>query len=270
MSRESVGAQLKQARLARALNVKHVTQVTKIQPWVLEALENDTLHTTMSPVYLKGFLTSYAKFLGLDPSPLAAQLFPPASVTVPEASSAVASSSSEPSTAFAAWPVRLEVPWSLIRRLGTVAIGVVGVAILVRVNPLRWFSTSALRQEASLSVLKDPLMKPHHRQDLAIPLKQSLDLKIVARRPTWISVQGDGRLLAQEELAAGSQESWKAKRAFEVIVAKPFHVDVLLNGQSISPLLLAHQGRVLITHRTISPLLAPPTATAQAPADAAQ
>lgn len=266
MNDHSVGAQLKQARLARALSLKQVTQTTKIQPWVLEALESDTLQSTMSPVYLKGFVTSYARFLGLDPAALAAQLLPaPAEVvskTAAEASSAVPSWPS-------VWPIHVEIPWLLLQRLGTVGIGAAVLVVLIKVHPLRWFAaTSTPRQEASFAIARDPL-RPH-RQDVVIPLKQSLELKVVARRPTWISVQGDGRLLAQQELIAGSQESWKAKHAFEVIVAKPFHVDILLNGQSISPLLLAHQGRLLITRRAISALPTPPTATAQAPTDAAE
>lgn len=265
MNDHSVGAQLKQARLARALSLKQVTQATKIQPWVLEALENDTLQSTMSPVYLKGFLRSYARFLGLDPASLSAQLLPiPAEVVSETATEASSSTPSWPSV----WPIHLEIPWLLLRRLGTVGIGMVALVVFIKVNPLRWFATSAPRQEASFAIAKDPI-RPH-RQDVVIPLKQSLELKVVARRPTWISVQGDSRLLAQQELVAGSQESWKAKRVFEVIVARPFHVDILLNGQSISPLLLAHQGRLLITRRAISALPTPPTATAQAPTDAAE
>lgn len=70
----SIGAQLKKIRLAKQLKFADVTRDTRIQAWVLEALEADQLHLQMSIVYSKGFLSSYAKFLGLDPAPLLAEL----------------------------------------------------------------------------------------------------------------------------------------------------------------------------------------------------
>ncbi len=80
MTSTSVGEQLKQARTALQLSVKQVSQTTKIQGWVLEALEADQLHTTMSAVYVRGFVATYAKLVRLDPQPLFAQLYPPALV----------------------------------------------------------------------------------------------------------------------------------------------------------------------------------------------
>ena len=70
----TVGQQLHQARTARKLSFGDVTATTKIQPWVLEALEADRLTELMSPVYVKGFLGSYAKFLKMEPAPLLAEL----------------------------------------------------------------------------------------------------------------------------------------------------------------------------------------------------
>lgn len=69
----TVGTQLRQAREQRKLAIADVTQRTKIQPWVLEALESDRLQESMSLIYLKGFLTTYARFLHLDGAMLVEQ-----------------------------------------------------------------------------------------------------------------------------------------------------------------------------------------------------
>lgn len=241
MPEHSVGAQFKQARAELRLALKDVAQATKIQPWVLEALEQDALHKTMSPVYVKGFIATYAKCLRLDPEPLVRQLYQPLE------SEPVAAASAEP-----AMRRPVDIPWYLFRRVGTVAVGLIVLVVMVRAKPLRTLSISAPRREASVTVTTEP--KALQAESLTIPLNQSLELKAIARRPTWISVESDGRLLTQRELVAGAQETWKAKRQFKLVVAKPFHVDVLLNGHSISPLLLAHRGRVLIQHRSISAL----------------
>ena len=52
----------------------------------------------------------------------------------------------------------------------------------------------------------------------------------------------------------GDEESWTAFKQLELIVAKPSQVDLELNGESISPLAIAHHGRLLITPRGVSQL----------------
>ena len=70
----TVGAQLQEARKAKKFSVADVTAATKIQPWVVEAIEADRLQQAMSPIYVKGFINSYAKFLQLNPAEMLAQL----------------------------------------------------------------------------------------------------------------------------------------------------------------------------------------------------
>lgn len=82
MTQMTVGQQLQRTRTERKLSFNDVTAATKIQSWVLEALESDRLPELMSPVYVKGFLSTYARFLKLDPVPLVAGLRWPA---LPEA-----------------------------------------------------------------------------------------------------------------------------------------------------------------------------------------
>ena len=70
----NIGETLQQARRARKLSLADVTRETKIQPWVLEALEANEVPERLSPVYVKGFLTTYARFLHLAPELLVTQL----------------------------------------------------------------------------------------------------------------------------------------------------------------------------------------------------
>lgn len=239
----SVGEQLAHAREELQLSLKDVSESTKIQPWVLEALEADRLQTIMSPIYVKGFLSTYAKFLRLDSDPLIAQLFPEPQLAASEPPIA-------PAPEMIPWS--LELAWPVIRRIAAVTVGLAGIVALIIANPLRWISTKAPRQEASLSVAT-PKSFPSETL-LSMQPTQPLELAILTRWPTWVSVKADGRLIAQHQLAAGSQETWKARRRFELIIAKPSQVEVLLNGQSISPQALAHHGRLSITHQSIRPL----------------
>jgi cytoskeletal protein RodZ len=252
---QSAGEQLKQARLALHVSVKDITQATKIQPWVLEALEANRLHLSMSLVYVKGFLATYAKFLRLDPDTLMAQLFPdrpdeheagtPERPPLKRSESFAERALTLLNTLAPAWP--------LVRRVGMVAIGIASLVVLIKVNPFRFLPmTSTHHHEASLSVTTRQATPSE--TVLALQPSHPLELVIRARRTTWVSVKADGRLLAQQQLVAGSQETWKARRQLQVIVSTPAQVEVWLNGQSISPLAMAHAGRLDITHQRIKPL----------------
>ena len=77
----SVGQRLRQAREAKGLSLEQVSRVTKIHLNVLTAIEADRAARTISPVYLKGFLKTYARYLGEDDTALLASV--PSSESVP-------------------------------------------------------------------------------------------------------------------------------------------------------------------------------------------
>lgn len=64
---ESLGKYLKQERELRNLSLKEVAKSTKIREQFLKAIEEDRYDLLPSIVYVKGYLTLYAKYLGLDP-----------------------------------------------------------------------------------------------------------------------------------------------------------------------------------------------------------
>jgi cytoskeleton protein RodZ len=63
----SVGELLRSTREAKKLSLTDVHQDTKMTIPVLKALEQDDFSPFESEIYLKSFLKSYAKYLGMDP-----------------------------------------------------------------------------------------------------------------------------------------------------------------------------------------------------------
>ena len=251
----SVGTQLQQARRERKLSLGEVTQHTKIQPWVLEALEADRLHEMMSPVYVKGFLSTYARFLRLEPEPLLAQL-PWPKPEFEEQESLAAPAPKIPSAI--TLPRLPRIPLPLLRRLGVVAAAAAAVMALVAVNPLRWLpkiTLPAMRAPklASVTPVKETA-KPPPLATVSVAPANALELGITAHSTTWIQVRADGKLLTQQRLLRGANERWMAKKSLELIIAKPSQVELTLNGQSISPFAIAHGGRLRITHQGVSHL----------------
>ncbi len=64
---EMSGPGLRRVREARGLSLRHISNVTKIGIRFLEYLEEDRHALLPPPVYLRGFLSEYARLVGLDP-----------------------------------------------------------------------------------------------------------------------------------------------------------------------------------------------------------
>ncbi|MBI4597216.1 MAG: DUF4115 domain-containing protein [Candidatus Omnitrophica bacterium] len=249
----SVGEQLRQAREQLKRSHSDVTKDTKIQPWVLEAIEEDRLPQLMSPIYVKGFLTSYARYLHLEPEPLLA------GVTWPTPEPGIQQTLPPPAAVVTvSWRELWSVP--LVRHVATAAALSAAVLLVVAaIRPARrWMARLPMpsigaAKTASLTS-GDRIPKLPELPTLTLLATQPLELHMTALRTTWITVRADGKLLAQQRLLRGAKEQWSARKELELIIAQPADVEVTLNGQSISPFALAHRGRLLITHRGVTQL----------------
>lgn len=65
-----IGSQLRRAREAMGLSLEDVQQKTKIHAEYLQALEKDQFDSLPSPFYVRAFLRTYARCLGMDPQSL--------------------------------------------------------------------------------------------------------------------------------------------------------------------------------------------------------
>ncbi len=63
----SLGEQLKLARESKGISLEYVADTLKISKKYLEALEENSFNVFPAQIYVRGFLSNYAKFLSLDP-----------------------------------------------------------------------------------------------------------------------------------------------------------------------------------------------------------
>src|ERR1700733_9064916 len=63
----SLGERLRVAREARGLSLSEVSEQIRIRTVYLAAIEEENWSAIGAPVYVRGFLRTYARFLGLDP-----------------------------------------------------------------------------------------------------------------------------------------------------------------------------------------------------------
>jgi len=63
---ETLGKYLRQQRESKKISLREVAKSTKVREHILEAIEGDQYHLLPPNTYVKGFLLSYAKYLGLN------------------------------------------------------------------------------------------------------------------------------------------------------------------------------------------------------------
>ncbi|HZD59614.1 MAG TPA: RodZ domain-containing protein [Anaerolineae bacterium] len=73
MQTEAIGEVLAEARRELGKSIKEVELGTKIRSRYIEALERDDFESLPGDIYAKGFIKTYAIYLGLDPRPLIQQ-----------------------------------------------------------------------------------------------------------------------------------------------------------------------------------------------------
>jgi cytoskeleton protein RodZ len=64
---ETIGKYLKRERELRNISLKEISTATKIRESLLKAIEEDRHDLLPTPVFVKGFLIAYGKYIGLDP-----------------------------------------------------------------------------------------------------------------------------------------------------------------------------------------------------------
>ncbi len=68
------GAELRSLREQMGVELADIAKVTKISPGTIKLLESENWALLPAPVYVRGFLTAYAKYLRLDPKRVAADM----------------------------------------------------------------------------------------------------------------------------------------------------------------------------------------------------
>jgi transcriptional regulator with XRE-family HTH domain len=139
-----VGRALREAREARELTYEDVERETRIGRRYVEAIEAEDHDALPAPVYARGFVRSYARFLGLDGEALSALFFPPpADPVVAEA----------PASAIYAEPQRVRRPFRQTARGWAVGAGLAclfGLAIALGVPALTGSDDEGTPAEANI------------------------------------------------------------------------------------------------------------------------
>ena len=235
-----IGSSLREARERQKLELSRIEHDTHIRAKFLRALEDEQFDRLPAPAYARGFLRTYADYLGLD-----AQRF------VDEYNAHFAPAE-EPQ---AAVPVRIRRPGRLRRRL------LVVVPVALSLGLVAWgFSLGGSHHHRAafrpplphtrVSTTTPPATTPPPAPSTATQKPVRAQIALVATRgPCWLSVRlgsETGRLLYERTLEHGQTVGFSGPRLW-IRIGAPWNLDATLDGQRVQ--LPSSTGNVVATPR---------------------
>lgn len=227
---ESTGVKLKKIRLEKGITLDEVHKKTKIHLDILKAIEEDSF-ISLSPVYKKGFLKIYCKFLGVDPKDFIPDYQEPLVKIGP-----VSNIQTKPLSLLKRIPLRLVYLKSVYTKKIVFIVVLIIILVMGLFNIGKFIST----HKTKLSVAK---IESKAKTAAETKTPAIIKLSILAREDCWIQLKTDGRIVFQRILKKGRVESWQAKDKIEFSLGNAGGVDLEVNGKFISK--LGRRGQVL-------------------------
>jgi len=213
-----IGNSLREARLRQGLDFPEIEQGTKIRGKYLRALEDEQFDVLPAQTYVKGFLRSYAEYLGLD-GQLYVDEFNSRFVVGEEEPQSRPRRSAPPSRG-----VQVQSRVVLLTLLGIVSVTALVIVAWTRgepqtVTPVGLGTTKAATQ-------KTPVV-PAAAKSVRLLVKAS-------RGSCWLQVHktsATGPILFQGTLDQGQQQLFTAKKLW-ITLDRPENLVTVLNGRT--------------------------------------
>ena len=262
---ESPGTRLKRLRLEKGISLEEVHKKTKVHLNILKAIEEDNL-INFSPVYLKGFLKIYCRFLGVDPHDYIPEYKEPeykAVLTDKLKEDAAKQVSFFQITANAIGRLkpyiknlkRKNIIVTLVVILGIIFFFKLGKIVSTKgesskkiTRPATAIKASDKRTKTAKASQRDSATTKVVSSPSTITIPQDkpvtvIKLGIRAKEDCWIQLKADGRMIFQNILKKGRYESWQADQRIEFSLGNAGVVDLEVNGKLVSN--LGRRGQVI-------------------------
>lgn len=242
----SFGEELRREREIRGISLKEIADATKVSKRFLEAIERNDHKTLPAPVFTRGFVREYARYLGLsaddivnrynyaaagdlnvEKSPHLDRLTPPPP---------------DPHPRTPAPKKGIPPPYARIDR--NIFVLVVIAAALAAVS---WWAIRQRRaaDDVAREEVVAPTMAPARPAATPTPPAPSDDelrLRIEVSERSWVRLEADGQTTLNAELEQGYANTFKAKDNFSLTVGNAAGVSLTLNDAKVPP--LGKQGKV--------------------------
>jgi cytoskeletal protein RodZ len=220
---ENLGERFRAAREARGLLLSDAGEQVRIRSVYLAAIEEENWKAIGAPVYVRGFLRTYARFLGLDPEEAVAAF----NRTQPEPPASSAPAGREPDRGSAPWRSSL-VLWIA----GTIAVLLVAFVVYNELTMNR--REVAVEASASPTPALAASTAPGAPRPVATPapgLGGANSLAVTLSAPSWLRVTVDGNVSMEGTFPAGTSKTFHGKSAL-VRIGNAGGVEIYIDGKA--------------------------------------
>jgi cytoskeletal protein RodZ len=249
----ALGEEFRSAREARSLSLSDVAERLHIRSVYLAAIEEEDWHVIGAPVYVRGFMRTYARFLGLDPEAAVARFSAsvpagtPAATAPPRATATTAEKRSaeraSPSLAavlsivvavlvvafvgYEFYQYRSGTPAAPVADASAAPGAVAGAPVPADPGSAAPAGTGEQNSLAAIPPVASPLptAAPAAKRGLALNVTET----------SWLRVTVDGRVVLEGTLPSGAAKSFSGKVA-DVRVGNAGGVRIAVNGKPLGPL----------------------------------
>jgi len=229
-----IGEIFKATRLKLGLSLTDVENETKIRSKYLEAIEEENFELIPGRVYLKGFIRTYAKYLGIDDNEEIVRFLEDFRAPTYEI---------EKEGAFQ----QKSDPKGIPRKYITVILGIVAILVLLGVQN---FYEKFLKQEVVAppvdsgspivnppsSLTPEPVVTPENE----LPQKKQLIIEIMdltsAKEACWVRVHVDDNLAFEGTLYQGEQKSFEAQEKIKIKLGNAGAAKLILGENDLGTL----------------------------------
>jgi cytoskeletal protein RodZ len=232
-----LGDEFRAAREARHLSLSDVSEQIHIRSVYLQSIENEEWSVIAAPVYVRGFVRTYARFLGLDPEHAVAEF----NASIGE----LAARPHEPVPLGTIDRDRRPSPWLFIAGIAAL--------ILVAFVGYRFFEfqqdggraetvadATGTPQASPATEASSPPTAPPRVKPVAVPTAKTIELSVTA--PSWLLVKVDGAQVLQGIMPPGTHKSFHGSQAF-VRAGNAGGVFLKVNGKDLGA--MGHSGAVI-------------------------
>jgi cytoskeletal protein RodZ len=237
----SFGEELRKEREMRGISLKEIADSTKISRRFLEAIERNDMRTLPAPVFTRGFVREYARYLGLNAEEMVTRYGD--YIMALETAEATVAANTPPRTVTPAndfrrnTVTRPEPPPSSSGRYLPVAIVIILLLAGALATVLFRRNSREIRVSPdAVTATTAPVPSPPPAPATVAPAS-ALTMELSFREATWLTAHVDGKSAINGEIAAGEKRTLHAN---ESIVFKTLGnaggVDITLNGSKLAPL----------------------------------
>lgn len=217
---ESVGELLRLEREAQGKTIEDVAKATKMSTLIIESLEDDRFSAFPAPVYAKGHLRMYARFLGLGEDEIVEKYMRFTQQREPDE--------------LDEWDaVEFEIQ-ERRRTAGRRGLWITAAAVAFIAIFIVWVTRERPPAESVEVPEEAPLVTPPVSEaawvDTMIEV-HTLELMVVAKSRVYLTVAVDGERVSDLTLDAGERRRWEGVEEFELFVGTGEALDLYLNGE---------------------------------------